>query len=279
MAHRDVIVVGASSGGFEALPKFVAGLPRDLQGAVLVVMHVAPNGPSWLAERIAAASPLRAAAAVDGEPLRAGQIYVAVPDHHLMIENERIRLTRRPRENFSRPSIDVLFRSAAYTCADRVIGVLLTGRLDDGTAGLWAIKDRGGVVIVQDPQEASYPSMPLSALRYVSVDYTLALRDIPAQLELLTKEPRQSREVAVMSHQPLAIESKIAGAEGIHSRRAAISHGPGAESREELDRAHPPAIANRTRIPLSALGSAHVPHAPAPARHRPGIASPRRTIR
>jgi two-component system, chemotaxis family, protein-glutamate methylesterase/glutaminase len=122
-------------------------------------------------------------------------------------------LTRGPRENHARPSIDVLFRSAAYQCGRRVIGVVLTGKLDDGTAGLWAIKDRGGVAVVQSPDEAPYPSMPLNARRQVQVDYTLSLRDMPSVLHSLTKERGQPVQSLAMPNERLEIETRIARGE------------------------------------------------------------------
>src|SRR5262249_42670923 len=185
MAHRDLIVIGASLGGFDALPRLVEGLPEDLPAAVLVVQHISPNAPSYLAERLNRAGPLQATQAIDGERLRPGRIYVGVPNRHLMIEHDQIRLSRGPKESHARPSIDVLFRSAALYAGPRAIGLILTGRLDDGTAGLWAIKDRGGIAIVQSPQEAAHSSMPESAIAHVAVDYTLPISDIPNILRSL----------------------------------------------------------------------------------------------
>src|SRR5215475_768725 len=188
MAHRDIIVIGASAGGVDALTRLAAGLPRDLAAAVLVVTHMPAGSPSRLAEQLDAAGPLRAARAVDGEPIVANRFYVAVPDRHLIIEGTRIRLSHGPRESHARPSVDVLFRSAAFSRGRKVVGVVLTGMLDDGTAGLWAIKDRGGVAIVQSGEDAEYPSMTASALKHVKVDYTLPISDIPNILRSLTRE-------------------------------------------------------------------------------------------
>ncbi|MBS0419473.1 MAG: chemotaxis protein CheB [Proteobacteria bacterium] len=208
MAHRDIIVVGASAGAWEALPKLVSGLPANLHASVLIVQHVAPSGPSYLPERLNQSSVLPAKAAVDGERLVPGHIYVAVPDRHLMIQDGRIRLSRGPKESHARPSVDVLFRSAAFDAGPRVIGIVLTGQLDDGTAGLWTIKDRGGIAIVQSPQEAQYPSMPASALAHVDVDYTLSLADMANVLAALTREEIHLREAAVS--EKLEIENRIA---------------------------------------------------------------------
>lgn len=208
MAQRDIIVIGASLGGVDTLPKLVAKLPPKLPAAILVVLHTSPDAPSFLADRLNRVGPLPAREAVNYEPLQPRRIYVATPNHHLMIEGDRIRLTRGPKESHARPSVDVLFRSAAYSAGPRVIGIVLTGLLDDGTAGLWAIKDRGGIAIVQSPQEAAYPSMPQSALRHVSVDYTLEIGDIPNVLGSLTRE-RIEVEEPDMVDKKLEIETRI----------------------------------------------------------------------
>src|SRR5204862_5352970 len=123
------------------------------------------------------------------EPIVPGHVYVAPEDRHLLVEADRIRVTRGPKENRVRPAVDVLFRSVAYTFGPRAIGIVLTGMLDDGTAGLWAIKDRGGMALVQSPEDAEYPSMPSSALQHVAVDETLSLAAIPARLVELTRKP------------------------------------------------------------------------------------------
>jgi two-component system chemotaxis response regulator CheB len=161
-------------------------------------------------ELLDVAGPLRAAAAVDGEALEPGRIYVCVPDRHLMIESGRIRLSRGPKESHARPSVDVLFRSAALYAGPRVIGIVLTGQLDDGSAGLWAIKDRGGVAMVQSPDEAPFPSMPQNAIRQVSVDYTLPIADMPQILDRLTREVLPEAEKTAMADDKLAIETRIA---------------------------------------------------------------------
>jgi two-component system, chemotaxis family, protein-glutamate methylesterase/glutaminase len=208
MTQRDIIVAGASLGGLDALTKLVSGLPADLKAAVFVVMHVTPQGPSHLAERLDAAGELPAAPAEDGETIRPGRIYVAVPDRHLMLEGERVRLSRGPRESHARPSVDVLFRSAAHFAGPRVIGIVLTGMLDDGTAGLWAIKDRGGIALVQSPAEAAYPSMPLNALRYVKADYSLKVAEMPSVLRALTLEQIQGTAMTTPNDK-LEIENRI----------------------------------------------------------------------
>jgi two-component system chemotaxis response regulator CheB len=170
---------------------------------------MAPDGPALLPEILSAASPLPAINPVDGEPLRPACIYVAPPDHHLLVEPERVRVTRGPKENRFRPAVDALFRSAAYAFGSRVIGVVLSGYLDDGAAGLWAVKDRGGIAIVQDPAEALHPSMPNHALQNVEVDYVVGIRTIIDLLVSLTQEPVTMEGAAPMA-KSIEIENRIA---------------------------------------------------------------------
>src|SRR5262249_53671611 len=146
-----------------ALSSLCRDLPQNFPAAIFIVMHVSPNYPSLLPDLLARSGKLPVRHGVSGEPIRLGRIYVAPPDHHMVLEADRIRITKGPKENRSRPAVDTLFRSAAYAYGPRAIGVVLTGTLDDGTAGLWAIKDRGGITIIQDPEEAEHASMPLNA--------------------------------------------------------------------------------------------------------------------
>lgn len=167
---RDVIVVGASAGGIEALSHFVGSLPEDLPATVLVVLHIPAHAPSKLDTVLQRFTRMEVLPAEDGAPLRHGVIYVGTSDRHLMVGDGVIRLTRGPKECRMRPAVDVLFRSAATELGPRAIGVVLSGALDDGTAGLWAIKDRGGMALVQEPASAEYSSMPQSAIAHVDVD-------------------------------------------------------------------------------------------------------------
>jgi two-component system chemotaxis response regulator CheB len=154
----------------EALKRVVAGLPGDLPATVCVVLHLAADSPSVLPRILERAGTMSCRAAADGDPLEPGQILVAPPDRHLIIEDSRVRLTVGPRENGHRPAVDTLFRSAAAARDGKVVGVVLSGTLDDGAAGLAVIKARGGAAIVQDPQEAMYAGMPRSALASVRAD-------------------------------------------------------------------------------------------------------------
>ncbi len=193
---RDIVVIGASAGGVEALATVVAGLPPDFRASVFVVLHVWPHAPSLLHEILDAAGPLPARAAVNGAPIEPGTIHVAVPDCHLLLEPDRMRLAHGPKENYARPAVDVLFRSAAWALGPRVVGVVLTGNLDDGTAGLWAVKERGGIAIAQSPDEASYPSMPRSAVRRVAMDAVVPLAGMAQTIVGFCEEgimPRKER--------------------------------------------------------------------------------------
>src|SRR5918992_4373045 len=181
--------MGGSAGGLSAFSRIVKQLPADLNAAVFIVWHISPYAPSKLPDIHSQAGKLEARNPAEGESIQPGKIYVAPPDRHLLLEAGRIRVTKGPKENRFRPAVDPLFRSAAYAYGSRVTGVVLSGALEDGTAGLWAIKDRGGIAIVQDPAEAEQSSMPRSALNNVEVDYCSPLPEIP---QLLVKLSQQS---------------------------------------------------------------------------------------
>jgi two-component system chemotaxis response regulator CheB len=189
MTGHDIIVIGASAGGVEALKLLLRDLPDDLPASIFVVLHLAEGGPSLLDSILAKVTKLVVQSATDKMRIRRRNIYIAPPDHHLLVERNRVRVIRGPKENRHRPAIDPLFRSAAWAYGPRVIGVILSGTLDDGTAGLWAIKSSGGVAMVQDPAEALYPSMPQSALRHVEVDYTLTLSGLAKQIDASARQP------------------------------------------------------------------------------------------
>ncbi|HEV2273770.1 MAG TPA: chemotaxis protein CheB [Acidobacteriaceae bacterium] len=192
MAARDIIVIGGSAGGFEAIRKVAAGFPADLPAAVFVTIHVTGKSDGILPHVISRAGPLLASHPRDGDPIEPGRIYVAPPDYHLLLQQGRIQLSHGPRENLQRPCINVMFRSAAAAYGERVAGVLLTGLLDDGAAGLWEIQQKNGATIVQEPEEATFRSMPDSAIRGLNVQYIVKLAEMGP---LLTK-------LAMTDHNP-----------------------------------------------------------------------------
>jgi two-component system, chemotaxis family, protein-glutamate methylesterase/glutaminase len=173
-SSRDLVVVGASAGGVEALQQFAAGLPADLPACVLVVLHVSPTSASVLPGILDRAGPLQATHAEDGSVLEHGRIYVAPPDSHLLVDETHVLLERGPPEHGHRPAVDPLFRSAARVFGERVVGVILSGALDDGALGLAAIKAGGGVTVAQDPEDAKYPSMPRNAIARAGADHVVA---------------------------------------------------------------------------------------------------------
>lgn len=190
---RDIIVIGASSGGVEALRAIASALPQDIPAAVFIVMHIPAWRDSLLPEILNECSPLRAEHAKSGDPIEHGRIYIAPPGRHLLIDSEEcVQLWHGPRENGFRPSINALFRSAAVTFGARVTGAILTGNLDDGTTGLWWIKRMGGAVVVQDPWDAKFPEMPQSALEHVPADYVAKLSEIGPILDELARPASQA---------------------------------------------------------------------------------------
>ena len=212
MQTRDIIVIGASAGGVQALSTLVADLSPELPAAVFIVLHVPSNVPSLLPVILKRQTRLAVAHAVDGEPIVHGRAYVAPPDQHLLIDGGHVNLVHGPKENLHRPSIDALFRSAARWAGPRVIGVVLTGARDDGTVGMRAIKLRGGIGIVQDPYEAPFPSMPLSVLHEVKVDHTVPLREIAPLLNRLARESADDEGRYPVSDE-IEIEARIASQE------------------------------------------------------------------
>jgi two-component system chemotaxis response regulator CheB len=184
--HRDIVAVGASAGGVEALRALVGGLPADYSGAVLVVLHLPRDAPSALPAILQRTGPLPAASAVDGEPLRPGRVYVAPNDHHLLVLDGQIRLTRGPAENGHRPAIDPLFRSVARAFGRRAVGVVLSGSRDDGAAGLATIAAHGGAAVVQDPSDALYPWMPRAALASAPTEHVAPAAKLGALIAEMT---------------------------------------------------------------------------------------------
>lgn len=193
MEPRDIIVVGASAGGVSALKDFVSTLPGNFKGSIFIVLHIPPYSESRLPWILSQAGLLKAIHPVDGDLIQPGTIYVATNDHHLLVEDGRVRVRKGPKENRFRPSIDVLFRSAALVYGSRVIGVVLSGLLDDGVSGLWTIKQQGGLIIVQNPQDAQQPQLPENVLQYVEPDYTVAASDTGPLITGLVAEPIPER--------------------------------------------------------------------------------------
>jgi two-component system, chemotaxis family, protein-glutamate methylesterase/glutaminase len=206
---RDIMVIGASSGGLEVLLKFIPRLSADLPAAIFVVIHLPPNPPSILHEILQPKTRWPVRPAVNGAEVRRGVITVAVNNHHLLFAQNRIRLARGPRESRARPAIDATMRSAAVEFGPRTVGVVLTGNLDDGTAGLWAVKDRGGVAIAQSPDEAEFPSMPRNAIAHACVDHIVRMEQLP---DLLFELSRQQAANPMLTNrsEALAIENRIA---------------------------------------------------------------------
>ena len=210
--RRDIVVIGASAGGIDALKTLFAALPADFPASVFVVVHTSPEAPGLLAHILNHVGRLHATAVRTAERIESGNVYVACPDHHLIVEPGVVRATKGPKENRFRPAVDPLFRSAAQTYGPRVVGVVLTGALDDGSAGLWAVKHLGGTAVVQDPNDAFAPSMPRNALQRVEVDHCVPLAHMARLLVRLVQEPAAAPgEITVPRH--IGIEVDIAKAE------------------------------------------------------------------
>jgi two-component system chemotaxis response regulator CheB len=210
MAGHDIVVIGGSAGGVEALKRVCEGLPADFAAAVFAVIHISPTSRSVLPELLSRAGPIPARHPKDGEAISPGTIYVAPPDFHMLLRPGHVILRRGPHENRTRPAIDPLFRSAAVNYRSRVIGLVLSGLLDDGSAGLNAIKSCGGICVVQQPDDAMWPEMPRNALAQDHVDHCVAVPELPPLLCRLAREPPGSAP-PIPSH--LILELSIAAQE------------------------------------------------------------------
>jgi two-component system chemotaxis response regulator CheB len=193
--NLDVIVIGASAGGVGSLQRVVERLPAALPASIFITLHLPEDIRSVLPRILQRAGNLPAAHAENGEPIDSGRIYIAPPGFHMTLERDRVRVTRGAREHGHRPAIDPLFRSAAITFGPRVVGVVLSGQLDDGTVGLVEVKRAGGVAVVQDPDDTPFPSMPRSAIAHVNVDYILPADEIGRMLEHLVMEEESADKV------------------------------------------------------------------------------------
>jgi len=205
--RRDIVVIGASAGGVETLMRVVARMPADFPAAVFVVLHLPATGKSFLPQILDRVGPLEVVQAVDGQPIEPGRIYVAPPDCHLLLENGNVSLGGGPKENGHRPAIDQLFRSAAVAYGPRVVGVVLSGVLDDGTAGLRAVRKERGIAVVQDPDDALYPAMPLNAIAGARPDHVVTADELP---ELLNDLTHSNVESDVRDFPDLTMESEYA---------------------------------------------------------------------
>ena len=202
-----VVVIGTSVGGHQALQQLLSGLPPDFAPPIFIVMHIGAHKID-LPQMFQQNTPLPIRYATDNDRVEAGTILLAPPDQHMLLSDGVVRLSRAPKENFSRPAVDPLFRTAAFAYRERVVGVVLTGNLDDGTIGLQAIKACGGITVVQDPATAVAPDMPRSALDHVDVDYCLPLDAIADKLVQLAKSEPVSPISAAIPHW-IPVESKM----------------------------------------------------------------------
>lgn len=198
MPCRNIVVVGASAGGVEALQRVVRELPEQLAASLFVTVHFPTDSASMLPQILSRSGPLPAAHPADGETIAPGRIYVAPPDYHLLMNDGTIRLSRGPRENGYRPAIDPMFRSAAVAFRSRVIGVVLSGNLDDGTSGLAAVKRHGGLALVQDPMEAMFASMPRSAIEHVRADRVGSATELGQWIAECVPDPGEEGETRPM---------------------------------------------------------------------------------
>ena len=207
MPTRDIVVIGGSAGSNVALQQLMGGLPADLPASLFIATHVPSHSPGYLADMLSRAGPLPVVKAVDGQPIERGHAYVAVPDQHLLVIDGTVRLGDGPRENMTRPAIDPLFRSAALSYGPRTVGVLLSGMLNDGASGLWAIKECGGTAVIQHPLDAEADQMLLAALEVVNADEVAAASDLAP---VLTNIVRTEAGEAVSCPESIALEVDIA---------------------------------------------------------------------
>lgn len=224
---KDIVAIGGSTGSGAVLKRIVGGLAADLPASIFVSTHMPAQGAGFLADMLAGSGPLPAAQAVDGQPIKRGRIYVAAPDRHLLLLGDTIRLAPGPRENMARPAVDPMFRSAALSFGARVVGVVLTGMLDDGASGLAAIKARGGTAVVQHPLDAEADQMPLAALQATEVDHVAVAGDVASTLAAIIQEKAGPSPPAT---DELRLEVEIAAGARLGSRHLRALADPSALS-------------------------------------------------
>ncbi len=211
MTQENIVVIGASAGGVATISNLLNQLPHDLPAAILVVIHLSPQSPGLLPEIMQKHSKLKVIDPKDGDCIRSSHVYIAPPNKHMVIHRDRkIQLIVGPRINRSRPAIDPLFRSAALTYGNSVIGIILSGLLDDGILGLHTVKNYGGTTIVQDPNEAPYPDMPLNALQKVNIDYCLTVKEIAPTIIQIISNPHPTEQIQTSTD---SIDNKTTQAE------------------------------------------------------------------
>ena len=241
MPGHDIIVIGASAGGVELALALAGKLPDDLPAAIFIVIHISPSAESVLPALVRRRTRLRVAHARNDERVEHGRIYIAPPDQHLNVRRGRVELTMGPRENGHRPAVDTLFRSAAQSYGPRVVGVVLSGNLDDGTAGAIEIRKGGGIIIAQDPKEALYPSMPQSVITVVGADHVAPLDTIVTLLDDLSRKPVVEEDLSMSagSAESRDVEGNVPTPGDAAERDPQIGHGFGAADamRNEVDSA------------------------------------------
>jgi two-component system, chemotaxis family, protein-glutamate methylesterase/glutaminase len=216
LAKRDIVAIGGSSGSGRVLKRILGDLPGDFPASIFVCTHVPSHSPGYLADALSSVSALPVAQAIDGQPIEPNRVYVAAPDRHLLLIDGIIRLGEGPRENLARPAIDPLFRSAALSFGPRVVGVILTGMLNDGAAGLHAVKAVGGTAIVQHPIDAEADQMPLAALESTEVDHVASAADLAA---IISEVALSDAGRAIAPSESLSLEVEIAAGERLGSHR------------------------------------------------------------
>lgn len=217
LANRDIVAIGTSAGGVEALRFLAKKLPPNFPAAILITIHLPGGFRSSLDEILAREGPLPSSFAEDAQQAKKGHIYIAPPGYHLLLDGERLALGAGARENNSRPAIDPMLRSVAVCCGGRAIGMVLTGILGDGASGLWELGQCGGVTIVQDPHDAAFPDMPATALRRAQPDHVVPLARMPALLDSLVQQPAVESPPV-----PERLQLEVEFAKGVHSSMSDI---------------------------------------------------------